>query len=113
MPTRLPADDEEEEAYMEPGRANDGSPGAGTSGQDAAERAVLVSRVDPLLWKIELERVAPKLRITLAADAKDWRSHLDEAHAHREVRPLLHLPHCRATGNANGRWGAARGRRGL
>ncbi len=43
-------------------------------------------QVDPTLWKIELERVAPKLRITIAADSKDWRSHLDEAHQHKEVR---------------------------
>lgn len=41
--------------------------------------------MDPTLWKIELERVAPKLRITIAADSKDWRSHLDEAHQHKEV----------------------------
>lgn len=39
--------------------------------------------MDPTLWKLELERVAPKLHITLAADARDWRQHLDAAHTHQ------------------------------
>ena len=37
-------------------------------------------QVDPAAWKLELERVGPKLRIVMAAaDANDWRNHLDEA----------------------------------
>lgn len=39
---------------------------------------MLTSKVDPNLWKMELERVAPKLRILLNVDAKDWRSNLEE-----------------------------------
>ncbi|KAG2449265.1 hypothetical protein HYH02_005422 [Chlamydomonas schloesseri] len=87
MPTQNQADDDEEEegVYVEPGRGDAVGPGAGATAAMDAEKAVLVSKVDPTLWKIELERVAPKLRITIAADSKDWRSHLDEAHQHKEV----------------------------
>ncbi len=46
------------------------------------DRAVLHSSVDPTLWRMELERVAPRLRIALPADARDWRTHLEEAHGH-------------------------------
>ncbi|GFR50652.1 hypothetical protein Agub_g12901 [Astrephomene gubernaculifera] len=86
-PTPAGGDDDEEEegVYVEPGRGDVSGPGAGQTGTIDAEKAVLVSKVDPTLWKIELERVAPKLRITIAADSKDWRSHLDEAHQHKEV----------------------------
>ena len=47
--------------------------------------------MDPNLWKLELERVAPKLRILLNADAKDWRSHLEEVHDHSKV-PVCGVP---------------------
>mmetsp|Transcript_39173 Transcript_39173/g.97041 ORF Transcript_39173/g.97041 Transcript_39173/m.97041 type:complete len:223 (+) Transcript_39173:19-687(+) len=42
------------------------------------------SQVDAAEWKLELERVAPQLRVVAAADAKDWRSHLEAAHKHQE-----------------------------
>lgn len=35
-------------------------------------------------WKLEVERVAPKLRITLAADMRDWRQHLEAAHTNSQ-----------------------------
>ncbi|GIL87660.1 hypothetical protein Vretimale_14667, partial [Volvox reticuliferus] len=88
MPAQNAADDDDEEeegVYVDPGRGDLGGAGSGASKAMDAEKAVLVSKVDPTLWKIELERVAPKLRITIAADSKDWRSHLDEAHQHQEV----------------------------
>lgn len=44
------------------------------------------SKVDPTAWRLEVERVAPRLRITLNANAKDWRSHLEEVQAHSKVR---------------------------
>ncbi|MEW5304574.1 MAG: hypothetical protein WDW36_007176 [Sanguina aurantia] len=77
---------EEEEAYMEPVRSGGGGETVGGSApRDQADKQMLVSKVDPALWRVELERVAPKLRITLAADSKDWRSHLDEAHQHHQA----------------------------
>lgn len=48
-------------------------------GQLPPERAALVSGVDPVAWKLEAERVAPRLRLALPADARDWRQHLDSA----------------------------------
>ncbi len=39
------------------------------------------AQVDPTLWRLELERLGPQLRITVAADARDWRGHLDQARA--------------------------------
>jgi hypothetical protein len=46
---------------------------------------MLTSKVDPTLWKMELERVGPKLRILLNADAKDWRTNLEEVHTNSKV----------------------------
>lgn len=43
------------------------------------------SKVDPTAWRMEVERVAPRLRITLNANAKDWRSHLEEVQTHCKV----------------------------
>ena len=34
---------------------------------------------------MELERVAPQLRVTVVPDGKDWRSHLDQTHQHQET----------------------------
>uniref|UniRef100_A0A7R9VJ89 Intraflagellar transport protein 57 homolog n=1 Tax=Chlamydomonas euryale TaxID=1486919 RepID=A0A7R9VJ89_9CHLO len=79
--------EDEEQAYMEMGLMGPPPPGGGTGGAaarshdaaaDMAERQMLTSKVDPHLWKMELERVGPKLRILLNADAKDWRSNLEE-----------------------------------
>lgn len=81
--------EEEEEAYMEAGRNDAGPSAGGAAATDAAEKAILVSKVDPTLWKLELERVTPKLRILLNADAKDWRSHLEEVQQHSKVRDFV------------------------
>lgn len=52
--------------------------------------------MDPTLWRLEQERLAPQLRITVAADARDWRGHLEAA---------------RTAGQAvDGGWGEARPR---
>lgn len=84
-------DEETEEAYMDvaglgalaPGAAGTADAPKGSANvQENEEKAMLQSKIDPNLWKIELERVAPKLRILLNADAKDWRSHLEEVHDH-------------------------------
>ncbi|OAE20953.1 hypothetical protein AXG93_3846s1120 [Marchantia polymorpha subsp. ruderalis] len=41
---------------------------------------VVRSNVDPQKWRLELERVAPQLRVSVVADGKDWRAHLEQAH---------------------------------
>jgi hypothetical protein len=33
-------------------------------------------------WKLEVERVAPKLRVAVAPDMRDWRQHLEAGHTH-------------------------------
>ena len=40
----------------------------------------MCTKVDPADWRLEVERVAPRLKITMASNARDWRSHLDDAH---------------------------------
>lgn len=47
--------------------------------------ATLMMQVDPMQWKLEVERVAPKLRLTLAADMRDWRQHLEAAHGKSQL----------------------------
>ena len=42
--------------------------------------SVRAAQVDPAEWRLEVERVAPRLKITVASSTRDWRSHLDEAH---------------------------------
>lgn len=48
------------------------------------QASIAVLQVDPAEWRLEVERVAPRLKITVASDARDWRSHLDEAHRHSQ-----------------------------
>ena len=43
---------------------------------------VVMTQVDPAEWRLEVERVAPRLKITVASTTRDWRSHLDDAHKH-------------------------------
>lgn len=38
----------------------------------------LVSNVDSENWKLELERVLPKLKVTIKNDSRDWRAHLEQ-----------------------------------
>eukprot|EP00899_Mesostigma_viride_P016161 jgi/Mesvir1/24546/Mv21884-RA.1 len=42
-------------------------------------RAVLESHVKFDDWKLEMERVAPQLKMTVVADNKDWREHVKQA----------------------------------
>ncbi|XP_063848886.1 intraflagellar transport protein 57 homolog isoform X2 [Scylla paramamosain] len=35
-------------------------------------------------WKLELERVLPQLKVTIRSDTRDWRSHIEQMHEHRE-----------------------------
>jgi estrogen-related receptor beta like 1 len=93
-------DDGDEMEYLPSGRTTGG--GSAIPGREGAvvhkggepeldeSVAVIEGRVDPAEWKLELERVGPKLKITLAADTKDWRSHLEQAHSHKkEIESLL------------------------
>jgi hypothetical protein len=41
---------------------------------------MIVAQIDPIAWKTELERVAPKLKaqMIMLAGNHEWRSHVDQ-----------------------------------
>ena len=45
--------------------------------QDEDAKAIVEGSVDEHLWRAEVDRVVPKLRLTIAASATDWRAHVD------------------------------------
>ncbi|KAF6265151.1 intra-flagellar transport protein 57-domain-containing protein [Scenedesmus sp. NREL 46B-D3] len=49
--------------------------------ETAAAKQLLASTVDPVQWRLEVERVGPRLRTNLPADQRDWRQHLEAAGA--------------------------------
>ena len=86
-------DDDEEEALLGADTQGEGADvaGGGADGlyssnmdQDAEDRAAIESRVPAAEWRMEVERVAPQLRVTVVQDSKDWRSHLEQAKQHHE-----------------------------
>ena len=44
---------------------------------------ILASTTDHELWRLEVERVAPSLKITVKSEARDWRAHLEQMHQYR------------------------------
>ena len=44
--------------------------------------------VDPLEWRTELERVAPRLKIPRNFSGKEWRAHLEQTQKHEKVGHL-------------------------
>jgi estrogen-related receptor beta like 1 len=52
--------------------------------EEREDAEAIESKIDPAEWKLELERVAPQLRVaSRAVETKDWRAHLEQAHKHR------------------------------
>ncbi|KAF4522882.1 hypothetical protein B566_EDAN012936 [Ephemera danica] len=45
---------------------------------DSQKENILESKTDLESWKLELERVLPQLKVTVKADTRDWRSHLEQ-----------------------------------
>ncbi len=41
------------------------------------------SNTDAEEWKLEVERVAPQLKVTVRVDNRDWRTHLEQMHTYR------------------------------
>ncbi len=39
---------------------------------------ILASTTDAEAWNLEVERVAPHLKVTVRVDGRDWRSHLEQ-----------------------------------
>lgn len=45
---------------------------------DSSAHQILHAQVDPIEWKIELERVTPKLKAHQTLGTNEWRSHVDQ-----------------------------------
>ena len=49
----------------------------------------MTTQIDPAVWKVELERLAPKLKLTIA-EGKEWRSHLAKTRQHLAPVTAIH-----------------------
>uniref|UniRef100_A0A914CP53 Intraflagellar transport protein 57 homolog n=1 Tax=Acrobeloides nanus TaxID=290746 RepID=A0A914CP53_9BILA len=64
---------------------------------DKQLQGIIHTKIEPTSFKQEVERVTPQLKITLRADAKDWRMHMDQIQKNQagvknefeNVRPYL------------------------
>lgn len=45
---------------------------------DATAHHMIHAQIDPIAWKTELERVAPKLRAQQMPSTNEWRAHVDQ-----------------------------------
>lgn len=45
----------------------------------------LTSNVDSESWKLEVERVLPKLKVTIKNDSRDWRIHLEQMKTYKNT----------------------------
>lgn len=53
---------------------------------DESQHEIIQATVDPIAWKTELERVAPKLKARVRADVgKEWRAHIEQTRAHEDT----------------------------
>jgi len=52
---------------------------------DDADHGILQTQIDPHVWQLEVERVAPKLKVTIPNDAKEWRTHLSQTRQYKQV----------------------------
>lgn len=64
---------------------------------DESHQRILEAQVDPVAWKTELERVAPRLKLPPAAAGagREWRGHIEQTKQH-EARVREHMPDTRA-----------------
>ncbi|KAF0698776.1 Aste57867_10634 [Aphanomyces stellatus] len=69
--------EEEEEIYVARGG------GAEDNDLDESTKQIILTTVDPLLWKTELERVGSKLRSKVKEDeGKEWHAHIEQTKKH-------------------------------
>lgn len=62
------------------------SPEASKDPEVAEDTKILESNVDPAEWKLELERVGPKLKFKAnnTASSKEWRTHIEQSQRHEK-----------------------------
>ena len=57
--------------------------GSGTTTDRERPDHIMESHTDAEMWRMEVERVAPSLKVTVRVDSRDWRSHLEQMHSYR------------------------------
>lgn len=76
-------DEIEDETYEDDDDAlNDADTNNKLPAESLKEREVMTAVVDPTIWRMEVERVLPQLKVHLRPDVKDWRSHLEHMSDH-------------------------------
>lgn len=65
------ADDDDDDVYQ-PQKGGDKG-----AGKEAADNKIMESKTDPTAWMVEVENVAPLLKMRVEADNKEWRTHLE------------------------------------
>jgi len=54
------------------------------------DKQVIQSKINEKDWIIEVERVAPKLRLQVKNEAKEWRSHIEQTKEYNSnIRKIL------------------------
>lgn len=76
----MPGDGEEDDLMYQ----EDEIKKSGSDDEDD-DHGVMEASIDPKEWLLEVERVAPKLKIQLPNDSKEWRTHLQQTHAYKQV----------------------------
>ncbi|XP_006813858.1 intraflagellar transport protein 57 homolog [Saccoglossus kowalevskii] len=54
------------------------------SSESSKPQEIMESTTDAIDWKLEVERVMPSLKVMIRTDNKDWRTHVDQMHQHRD-----------------------------
>mmetsp|Transcript_71479 Transcript_71479/g.149437 ORF Transcript_71479/g.149437 Transcript_71479/m.149437 type:complete len:414 (-) Transcript_71479:139-1380(-) len=75
----MPGDGEDDDLMYQEDDARD------TRKNDDDDNGVLESNIDPKQWLLEVERVAPKLKIQMPSDSKEWRNHLQQTKGYKQV----------------------------
>jgi len=52
---------------------------------DDGEHQVIQNYIDPTVWRLEVERVVPRLKVTIPNDSKEWRTHLQQTRGYKQV----------------------------
>merc|ERR1719160_129793 len=52
---------------------------------DDEDHGILEANVDPKEWQLEVERVAPKLKVVVPDDPKEWRNHLEQTKGYKGI----------------------------
>eukprot|EP00746_Dinoflagellata_sp_MGD_P134622 gnl/MRDRNA2_/MRDRNA2_68480_c0_seq1.p1 gnl/MRDRNA2_/MRDRNA2_68480_c0~~gnl/MRDRNA2_/MRDRNA2_68480_c0_seq1.p1 ORF type:complete len:408 (-),score=118.28 gnl/MRDRNA2_/MRDRNA2_68480_c0_seq1:57-1280(-) len=52
---------------------------------DDGDHGILEATVDPKEWQLEVERVAPKLKVVVPDDPKEWRNHLEQTKGYKGI----------------------------